>query len=63
MTTKEAKQFKVHLSIRLMELGNLLFAGVVVSQTLEKGKRSLFLIIFGSIIGVLPYFISYLIRK
>ena len=63
MTTKEAKQFKVHLSIRLMELGNLLFAGVVVSQTLEKGERSLFLIIFGSIIGVLPYFISYLIRK
>jgi len=45
-----------------MELGNLIIASIIVNQLLERNK-SLLLIIGGSIIGVLPYLVGYLIRK
>ncbi|OGK26493.1 hypothetical protein A3D80_02395 [Candidatus Roizmanbacteria bacterium RIFCSPHIGHO2_02_FULL_40_13b] len=62
MSPKDAKKYKTDLSIRLMELGNLIIASIIVNQLLERNK-SLLLIIGGSIIGVLPYLVGYLIRK
>lgn len=46
-----------------MELGNLIFAGTIISQVFEAREKSLQLISFGFIIGASTYIASYFIRK
>lgn len=63
MLSYEVRHFKVDLSSHLMELGNLIFAGTIISQVFEAREKSLQLISFGFIIGASTYIASYFIRK
>lgn len=62
MTNSEIREFKNDISSRLMELGNLLLAGILAGQVLGNNETSLYLIAAGLILGGLPYLMSYIIR-
>ncbi len=57
---KNGSIFKQNLSEKLMDLGNLMFAGALVNQIImEGGEKSLFSLVAGIILGLLIYLISY----
>lgn len=53
--------FRIQLSEKLMELGNIAFTAFVVNQIFGQGEKSLLLYVAGSIIVLSLYFLSYLI--
>ncbi|OGK17565.1 hypothetical protein A3D80_01565 [Candidatus Roizmanbacteria bacterium RIFCSPHIGHO2_02_FULL_40_13b] len=61
MKLRFPSEYKKQLSEKLMEMGNFIFVGFVVSHFVEYGKISSQLFITGFTTGLLFYFISYFI--
>lgn len=56
-------QFRARLSDKLMDLGNLVIAGLIIGQFVSGKEFSVNLFATGAIIALLCYLISYIISK
>ena len=62
MNNKKSKRlFRSQFAEKLMELGNIIIAALVLSQFISDKKFSLLVFIFGIILATITYVISYLI--
>ena len=58
---KSKRIFRSQFAEKLMELGNIIIAALVLSQFISDKKFSLLVFIFGIILATITYIISYLI--
>lgn len=60
---KVSAQFRERLSEKLMDLGNLVIAGLLIGQFVSGREFSINVFVTGAIIALLCYLISYIISK
>jgi len=61
MKLKVTREFRSHLSEKLMDLGNLVIVAMTIGQFVEKKQFSILVFISGIILTILCYIISYVI--
>jgi len=63
MNKNSKKLFRSQFSEKLMDLGNITITALVLSQFISDKKFSLSMFVFGIILAIISYVISYLISK
>jgi hypothetical protein len=61
MKLKVTREFRSHLSEKLMDLGNLVGAGLIIGQFVNSKEISITLLLIGFVIMGLCYIISFIV--